>query len=500
MVKTYSETEMMKKARAALELGDYQEALEHYSKALEEAKVERDKSDIVAAENGIIETILMSGLSSDEDIDINRTLKTVEATKNRSLKARTLVNAAMLMGKDIMHVESDSFSLELMKQAEGAFQEASSLYQELAKTKEKDVAMAGWIGIVETGIAMGRFYLDLDQPEAALEDLREVRSFSKKLDSPFLRARLYQLLGFTRNHLGDLKEALKDYKISRRYWKELGNQDMTLLVEAGIGEVYLSLENYERALDQFEELYSAYKILKIRSGQAEMQSKMAQAYIGLEDIKKARKQFEKAIVLYKKMGDRRKTVFNKVGGLDTLFLLGKKRFAKTVLLDLLHSEPVKQFPESFNYLYEIVQRESWLKKEKKFKEMFEDPDPLTIDDVLMEEFLQSAKEAFPNEFGAMLHGHPHIHDFEIPPDTGRGARSVTFNLYNRFSGKRISADGVVHSHPSGSARPSKADLSLFGRFRGINIIIGYPFKMDSWAAYDMFGNRVNLSVVKKKLK
>jgi proteasome lid subunit RPN8/RPN11 len=225
---------------------------------------------------------------------------------------------------------------------------------------------------------------------------------------------------------------------------------------------------------------------------------MGLAAVGMGEAKLAKKYFEKSILMFKKLHDRRKTVFAKIGGLDTMFLLKKKRFGKKVLLDLLYSEPIKQYPECYNYMYDIVQREDWLRKEKKFKDMFEDPEPLTIEKSLMEEFLLASKEAFPNEFGAMLHGHPHIHDFEIPPDTGRGARSVTFHLYNRFSQRRISADGVVHSHPSGSARPSKADLSLFGKFRGVNIIIGYPFTWDSWAAYDMFGNRVSLRVVSKK--
>jgi len=43
---------------------------------------------------------------------------------------------------------------------------------------------------------------------------------------------------------------------------------------------------------------------------------------------------------------------------------------------------------------------------------------------------------------------------------------------------------------------------MFGRFPGVNIIIGYPYKDDSMAAYDRLGNRVRLEIVdsRKKVK
>jgi tetratricopeptide (TPR) repeat protein len=497
-MKLFKEPQIIIDAKTALAQGEYHDALELYETALETGKKERDKSLIVAAENGIVTTELLSGLRSEERIDIQQTLKTVEKTKNRQLTGFTLINMGRLIGKDITHVESDSFSEDLQKTAEDAFLKASELFQTLAKDKDSRVSKAGALGVAETGLTMGRFYLDLEDPEAALANLKEVKTVVKETGDVYLKARFYQVIAFGQYVLGEFKASLKNYKLARRFWHELDNLDMMLSVDGGMGEVYLASGDYRHALKKFEVLFQDYKTLKIKTGQAEMLTKMGEAALGIGDVKQARKHFEKSIVMFKKLHDRRKTVYAKIGGLDTLFLLNKKRFAKKVLLDLLYSEPLKQYPECFNYLYDIVHRESWLKDEKKFMEMFEDPEPLTIEKKLMEEFLQAAKEAHPNEFGAMLHGHPHIHDFEIPPDTGRGARSVTFNLYNRFSQRRISADGVVHSHPSGSARPSKADLSLFGRFRGINIIIGYPFKWDSWAAYDMFGNRVSLQVVETK--
>ncbi|MCK4613823.1 MAG: hypothetical protein KAU14_03385, partial [Thermoplasmata archaeon] len=75
-----------------------------------------------------------------------------------------------------------------------------------------------------------------------------------------------------------------------------------------------------------------------------------------------------------------------------------------------------------------------------------------------------------------------------------------FSLYSRYSGDYIYADGSVHSHPSGAAVPSKADLSFFGKFPALNIIIAYPYTLDSWAAYDRNGNRVRVDVIYRQDK
>jgi proteasome lid subunit RPN8/RPN11 len=173
-----------------------------------------------------------------------------------------------------------------------------------------------------------------------------------------------------------------------------------------------------------------------------------------------------------------------------------RRRAKSGLLELVMNQPVKQFPSCFSVLREAVSGVDWLREDRKTRELFEDEVVYTIENDAVDEIITRAKEAYPNEFGAMLRGIPHITHIE-PVMEGAGNRnSFLFSLYSRFSQRNVEGEGVVHSHPSGSARPSRADLSMFGRFPGINIIIGYPFKPDSMAAYDRLGNRVKLEIMK----
>jgi len=55
--------------------------------------------------------------------------------------------------------------------------------------------------------------------------------------------------------------------------------------------------------------------------------------------------------------------------------------------------------------------------------------------------------------------------------------------------------GSIHSHPSGSNRPSNADLHSFIKFGSIHLIVGYPFSKENIACYDAYGKRVNLNIL-----
>ncbi|MFP4631908.1 MAG: Mov34/MPN/PAD-1 family protein [Halobacteriota archaeon] len=55
--------------------------------------------------------------------------------------------------------------------------------------------------------------------------------------------------------------------------------------------------------------------------------------------------------------------------------------------------------------------------------------------------------------------------------------------------------GTVHSHPSGSTRPSDEDLRTFSKKGRRHIIVGYPYDERSWTCYDREGDVVDLPVL-----
>lgn len=168
--------------------------------------------------------------------------------------------------------------------------------------------------------------------------------------------------------------------------------------------------------------------------------------------------------------------------------------AKKLLLEIVSQYPVKQFPETFAILREAVRDVKWLREDKATSELFEEEMVYTISRDAVDEIKARAREAYPNEFGAMLRGIENITHIEPIMEGASNRSSFMFSMFSRFTQREVPGEGVVHSHPSGSARPSRADVSLFGRFPGINIIIAYPFEDDSMAAYDRMGNRVKIQI------
>jgi proteasome lid subunit RPN8/RPN11 len=108
--------------------------------------------------------------------------------------------------------------------------------------------------------------------------------------------------------------------------------------------------------------------------------------------------------------------------------------------------------------------------------------------------LACAKSSYPKEFGGILRSDEPgvITDLLLIPGTTSGARHANFQLY--MLPADLGVMGTVHSHPSGALHPSAADLRLFRHWGRRHVILGYPFGMGSWRAYDGNGEETHLAV------
>jgi proteasome lid subunit RPN8/RPN11 len=106
-----------------------------------------------------------------------------------------------------------------------------------------------------------------------------------------------------------------------------------------------------------------------------------------------------------------------------------------------------------------------------------------------------AKSCHPNEGILILQGSHKknttvINGLVIPPFSTHGP------FYSGFSGYELPFDlsyiGTVHSHPSGSIRPSLEDLHNY--FGLISIIISHPYDYETMLAYDRNGNRLKIEI------
>lgn len=121
------------------------------------------------------------------------------------------------------------------------------------------------------------------------------------------------------------------------------------------------------------------------------------------------------------------------------------------------------------------------------------PEELVILEEVFADIQELARGAYPREFVAFLDG-------TVRKVDGRSVAfveglsivmyeanhySTSFNMHDLPT--LHGAVGTVHSHPSGSIRPSRADIGLFGRFGWCHLIIGSPYLPQTAQAYDKYG-------------
>ena len=110
--------------------------------------------------------------------------------------------------------------------------------------------------------------------------------------------------------------------------------------------------------------------------------------------------------------------------------------------------------------------------------------------------LEVSKESYPKEFIATLIAKKGvIEEINLLPGTLSGDSMAIIRTYMQPPDITLSVVGIVHSHPSKDFRPSGADLHFFSRFGNTHIIVGKPYDVDSWQAYDAFGKTIELKIV-----
>jgi len=106
------------------------------------------------------------------------------------------------------------------------------------------------------------------------------------------------------------------------------------------------------------------------------------------------------------------------------------------------------------------------------------------------------KMKHPNECILILRGKSKsgnitIDSLVVPPFSETGHTFAGFP--HSFLPFDLSYVGIVHSHPSGSARPSLTDMNNF--FGLISLIVKSPYENDDIFAWDSNGNSIKMTVI-----
>ncbi|MFH0874926.1 MAG: Mov34/MPN/PAD-1 family protein [archaeon] len=111
------------------------------------------------------------------------------------------------------------------------------------------------------------------------------------------------------------------------------------------------------------------------------------------------------------------------------------------------------------------------------------------------DLIDFAQSNYPNEFIAALGGKIKEESLIIdriyyqPFFSGKASATTSFKI--PIGTGEI---GTVHSHPSGTNRPSGQDLSLFSKKGVVHIIISYPYEERNISLYDFHGNELNFEI------
>ena len=120
-----------------------------------------------------------------------------------------------------------------------------------------------------------------------------------------------------------------------------------------------------------------------------------------------------------------------------------------------------------------------------------------IKKAMLEFIIEASKDSFPNEFYAkLLQKNGVITEFSIIKTIQGRTHAIPF-VYMEPPDIFLETAGTVHSHPSGNNRPSRADLEFFAKSGDTHIIIGYPYTLSTWRAYNRLGEPIELKVVRR---
>ena len=142
----------------------------------------------------------------------------------------------------------------------------------------------------------------------------------------------------------------------------------------------------------------------------------------------------------------------------------------------------------------ISEEEYWEHWEKWSKEAVEHPRVKNVKKGMLQMACEAARSSHPQEFGCMLKVEGDtITELVLIPGTIQGDRHAIFQMHMLPVDRTIK--GTLHSHPSPHPYPSDADFELFEHHGMIHIIVGTPYTMKDWRAYDHRGKPTKLTVV-----
>ncbi|HOL68772.1 MAG TPA: Mov34/MPN/PAD-1 family protein [Methanothermobacter sp.] len=123
---------------------------------------------------------------------------------------------------------------------------------------------------------------------------------------------------------------------------------------------------------------------------------------------------------------------------------------------------------------------------------------IQVDSQVIDEIIETARNVHPREFAALLEGKVVDESLNVkgliflPGETSNEGAVMQTLMLPPFA----STIGSVHSHPTPNNNPSREDLHFFSKNGLFHMIIAYPYREDTIASYDRYGNKITFEILK----
>ena len=149
-------------------------------------------------------------------------------------------------------------------------------------------------GIGEALVNRGKMNFHLLNYQQALSDFQEAGRFFSDVDWSVGKIRLYGLRGQVNAALGEFRKAIECYEESLIGSRICNNAELEVNIQANLGQTYLNIQEYSKAIPFFEELER--KLLKSDHwGLLTAYNGLAETYLGLNNCQTALEYAQKAL-------------------------------------------------------------------------------------------------------------------------------------------------------------------------------------------------------------
>jgi CHAT domain-containing protein/Tfp pilus assembly protein PilF len=263
--------------RAYYDLGQYDNALDHYQRSIEtwqETGDEQNQGRILQA------------------------MSQVHRSLGEYAQALDLLQAALVIAREVGDRPAEGTTLGdigVIYNSQGQHLEALKYFEQALKI-QKEIDYKSRVGIILAN--MGVAYEGLERDAEALDHYQQALSMLRPLNDRQNEAILLSNIGNVYNKQGDYAKVLEYFQQALTIQREIGDRAGEATTLNNIGSVYHPLGQYDEALDYYQQALKLVKEIGFREGEAKTLTNIGMLYQSRDMIPEAIAELEKAMGVF----------------------------------------------------------------------------------------------------------------------------------------------------------------------------------------------------------